>query len=131
MKLLIEELRAIEASTNPVPWTRKIAGKAADEIERLTALLADLRRQDISTAPKDGTAVGSTAVERPAEGSLWVHHSGREYRVLFVVNDAPEPKPDYPVCVVYHGVSDGRRWAGRLDDWHRRMTKVTNPQPKE
>lgn len=62
-------------------------------------------------------------IERPERGSMWMHRSGRTYRVLFIANDVPDPKPEYPVTVVYEGIN-GARWAGRLDDWHRRMTKL-------
>ena len=61
--------------------------------------------------------------EKPEEGSMWLHHSGRPYRVLFIANDTDNPKPDYPPMVVYEGANK-RRWAGRLDDWHRRMMKL-------
>lgn len=54
-------------------------------------------------------------------GSVWQHHSGSLYTVLFIANDVPDPKPDYPGMVVYQG-ENGKRWAGRLDGWHRRMT---------
>lgn len=63
-------------------------------------------------------------IERPEPGSLWEHHSGRFYKVLFMANDVAPHKPDYPPTVVYEGVENGKRWAGRLDDWYRRMTKV-------
>lgn len=72
------------------------------------------------TTPIDWTA----PTVPPAEGSLWKHHSGREYRVLFIANNVPDPKPDYPPTVVYEGLANGKRWAGRLDDWHRRMSPI-------
>lgn len=56
--------------------------------------------------------------------SLWQHHSGRVYRVLFIANDVDDPKPEYPVTVVYENVRNQTLWVGRLDDWHRRMTRI-------
>ncbi len=57
-----------------------------------------------------------------AEGSVWRHHSGRLYTVLFLANNEGDSiKDKYPVTVVYQG-ENGRRWAGPLSDWHRRMT---------
>lgn len=60
-------------------------------------------------------------MEKPETGSRWRHHSGRVYVVLFIANDEPDPKPEYPPTVVYQG-ENGKRWAGKLSDWHRRMT---------
>lgn len=59
---------------------------------------------------------------KPEPLSVWEHHSGRLYRVLYVVNDAIPAKPKYPAMVVYEGAENGKRWAGLLSDWHRRMT---------
>lgn len=59
---------------------------------------------------------------KPEPGSFWQHHSGNLYRVLFIANDVENPRPDYPVTVIYETVHNGKKWAGRLDDWHRRMT---------
>lgn len=61
-------------------------------------------------------------IEKPAPGSVWVHKSGRLYRVLFIANDGEIPKEGYPLTVVYENVHNGIRYAGRLDDWHRRMS---------
>ena len=63
--------------------------------------------------------------EEPKSGSIWRHHSGRIYTVLFLVNEPDSTKPEYPRTVVYVG-QNGKLWAGRLDDWHRRMTAL-NP----
>lgn len=60
--------------------------------------------------------------EKPQPGSFWQHHSGNLYRVLFIANDVDDPKSDYPPTVIYETVSNNKKWAGRLDDWHRRMT---------
>lgn len=57
----------------------------------------------------------------PVAGQVWRHHSGQMYTVLGLANDVVEAKPDYPPTVVYTG-ENGKMWAGRLDDWHRRMT---------
>lgn len=57
----------------------------------------------------------------PEPGAIWQHYSGRMYRVLFLTNmhsDGIKYRPE----VVYEGVDNFRRWSGRLDDWHRRMT---------
>jgi hypothetical protein len=58
---------------------------------------------------------------KPAEGSYWRHHSDRVYRVLFIANDTDDPRPGYRPTVVYEGVGNGKKWAGPLSDWHRRM----------
>lgn len=60
--------------------------------------------------------------KKPQEGEYWKHHSGRTYEVIAIANDVVDPRPEYPVTVVYKGVVNGNIWAGRLDDWHRRMT---------
>lgn len=63
-------------------------------------------------------------------GSLWRHHSGRLYRVLFLTNvpekhDAPDEdrRKKYPTTVVYENADSGRKFSRRADDWHRSMTK--------
>jgi len=60
-------------------------------------------------------------MEEPGPGSLWLHHSGRIYKVLFLTNLRNNEK--YPRTVVYEG-ENGLRWSGPLSDWHRRMTKL-------
>jgi hypothetical protein len=54
-------------------------------------------------------------------GTRWIHHSGRIYEVLYRANDVPEPKSEYPLIIVYKNIDNGTIWAGRADDWHRRM----------
>jgi hypothetical protein len=61
-------------------------------------------------------------MEEPEVGSVWEHHSGRIYVVLFLVNEPNSDKPDYPRTVIYRG-PNGKLWSGRLDDWHRRMRR--------
>lgn len=63
-------------------------------------------------------------LKKPQAGEFWKHHSGRLYEVIAIANDVEDPKPEYPPTVVYSGVDNGKIWAGRLDDWHRRMTFV-------
>lgn len=63
-------------------------------------------------------------IDKPKQHTVWKHHSGRLYEVLYIANDVEDPKPDYPVMVVYQNVENYTVWAGRLDDWHRRMTLV-------
>lgn len=64
----------------------------------------------------------------PIPGQVWRHHSGRLYTVLFLANNEGDGmREKYPVMVVYRG-ENGRTWAGRLDDWHRRMALAT-PEP--
>jgi hypothetical protein len=65
--------------------------------------------------------MGKMIMEKPELNSIWMHHSGRLYRVLFIANDVEDSKPDYPITVIYEG-QNGKKWAGRLDDWYRRMT---------
>ena len=59
---------------------------------------------------------------RPEPDTRWRHRNGVVYRVLFIAN-LPDHE-GYPETVVYEGELNGRRWAARLDDWHRRMTRV-------
>jgi len=61
-------------------------------------------------------------------GTEWRHHSGRIYVVLFRANDVPEPRPEYPLTIVYQNRVNGTIWAARADDWHRRMT-LTGKSP--
>ncbi len=65
--------------------------------------------------------------DKPAKGSLWRHHSGRVYRVLFLTNDTDDQRSGYPATVVYEGVANGKLWSGPLDDWRRRMTPIDLP----
>lgn len=62
-------------------------------------------------------------MNKPVPYSKWKHHSGRVYTVLFIANDVDDPKPEYPPTVVYQG-ENSKYWAGKLDDWHRRMTLI-------
>lgn len=63
---------------------------------------------------------------RPVPDSYWRHtKSGNIYRVIFIANDVENPRPEYPTTVVYEGMHNGKVWAGRLDDWHRRMKDVS------
>jgi hypothetical protein len=57
----------------------------------------------------------------PNPGSLWKHHSGRIYKVLFLTNERDSRQDKYPRTVVYEG-ENGKRWSGPLSDWYRRMT---------
>jgi len=57
--------------------------------------------------------------QEPFEGSVWQHHSGHYYEVLFLTNE--HDRSDYPRTVVYRG-ANGKLWSGPLVDWHRRMT---------
>ena len=58
----------------------------------------------------------------PKSGSVWKHHSGRLYTVLFMTN-IDEDDPKYPRTVVYVG-ANGKLWSGPLNDWYRRMELV-------
>jgi hypothetical protein len=55
--------------------------------------------------------------------TVWKHHNGNLYRVLFLTNITEEPEERYPLTVVYENVNNGTRWSRRADDWHRSMTK--------
>lgn len=61
--------------------------------------------------------------EEPKSGSVWRHHSGRIYTVLFLVNEPMGKEDKYPRTVVYIG-ANGKLWCGPLHDWHRRMTQI-------
>lgn len=58
--------------------------------------------------------------------TCWKHNnSGCIYLILMLANtegNDPEKKDKYPPTVVYKDINNGKIWAGRLDDWHRRMT---------
>lgn len=76
-----------------------------------------------------------------ATGSVWRHKNGF-YIVLLIANnegDDPEKNREYPVTIVYcsltvensylltmppQKVERIKFWAGRADDWHRRMKLV-------
>lgn len=64
------------------------------------------------------------AIEPPKNGSMWRHHSGRLYEVLFMTNQGEEPNWAYPPTVVYRGVENSKLWSGPLHDWYRRMKPV-------
>ena len=61
----------------------------------------------------------------PAPGSIWKHHSGRLYKVLFLTNTTGDGLK-YPPSVVYEGYhpTPPNLWSCPLDDWHRRMSYV-------
>lgn len=62
---------------------------------------------------------------KPTPGSYWKHvKTGNVYEVLMIANDVENPRENYPTTVVYLGLHNGKCWAGRLDDWHRRMTEI-------
>jgi nitrate reductase beta subunit len=58
--------------------------------------------------------------------SVWRHRNGIEYRVLFFTNVVHDPKPKYPLTVVYENVNTKTRWSRNAKDWHRSMTKVSS-----
>jgi len=69
------------------------------------------------------------ADREPTEESVWRHHSGRYYQVLFLTNE--HDRSDYPRTVVYQGLENGKKWSGPLEDWHRRMTFVSIINPMD
>jgi hypothetical protein len=54
----------------------------------------------------------------PQPGDLWVHHSGRVYRIDRITNTA-HPSAKFPPAVVYVNVENGTEWSRALSDWHR------------
>lgn len=62
-------------------------------------------------------------ISEPQPNSLWRHHSGRVYKVLFLTNESTGNQDKYPRTVVYSG-ENGKLWSGPLYDWHRRMTEI-------
>jgi hypothetical protein len=54
----------------------------------------------------------------PQPGDLWVHHSGRVYRIDRITNTA-HPSAKFPPAVVYVNVKNGTEWSRALSDWHR------------
>lgn len=64
-------------------------------------------------------------MESPGFLNLWRHHSGRYYVSVLIANNTDKANEKYPVAVVYIGASNFKVWTGRLDDWHRRMTRIS------
>ena len=58
-----------------------------------------------------------------ASGQVWHHHSGRNYRVLFLANTT-HPSEKFPPTVVYENVANETIWSRPLFDWHRSFTFV-------
>lgn len=67
-----------------------------------------------------------TPLLRPRPGSIWQHHSGRLYTVLYIANQLGSVT--YPETVVYIGPTAAHGaaavWAGPLSNWHRGMTLI-------
>lgn len=58
----------------------------------------------------------------PEHGSVWIHHNGGEYRVLCIANKFTQYPEQYPVTVVYRGLSNNKIWAKKLDNFLYSMT---------
>lgn len=56
-------------------------------------------------------------------GVVCRHHSGRVYDVMFIANDVPDPRPEFPVTVVYMG-ADGKVWARPLATFRKKFEVV-------
>lgn len=65
----------------------------------------------------------SNAVVHPAIGSLWQHYNGAEYEVILIAN-LHSQREEYPVTVVYRGVSNQLVWSRPLSDWYRSMKSL-------
>ena len=72
--------------------------------------------------------MADTSQSLPAIGSTWKHHRGDVYRVLGLLNMMLPEHPGYPPMIRYCD-AEGHEYSGRLDDWHRRMTWLADPQP--
>jgi hypothetical protein len=55
--------------------------------------------------------------------SIWQHKSGAFYRIMHIANH--ENTSALPLTVVYYNVTTDEVYAGRADDWERRMTNIT------
>lgn len=55
----------------------------------------------------------------PKVSDVWMHHSGRMYKVLMFANTSVEATEKYPHMIVYQNVDNGTIWTRRLDDWQR------------
>jgi hypothetical protein len=53
----------------------------------------------------------------PFPGTLWRHHNGNTYRVLFLTNIETERQDKYPTTVVYQNTINNKRYSRRLVDW--------------
>jgi hypothetical protein len=60
---------------------------------------------------------------RPTPLSLWKHHSGTIYQVLYITNLPDDEK--YPTTVVYQNLVNRTLWSRRADDWLRSFTPLT------
>lgn len=56
----------------------------------------------------------------PQPGSIYQHHNGRVYRVMFITNLSSRSDA-HPPDVVYAG-RNGHLWSRPLSDWDRSMT---------
>jgi hypothetical protein len=61
-------------------------------------------------------------MKAPELKSQWLHHTGRKYEVILIVNEATV-NPDYLTTVVYKG-KNGKIWCKSLDNFLTTMQRV-------
>jgi hypothetical protein len=88
----------------------------------------------IEVAPEDGfqvTVVASAdedfsaeGIEHPKEFSVWEHHTGNRYRVLFLTNINTKDTVKYPTTVIYRNVESAVLYSRPLSRWHASMLYI-------
>jgi hypothetical protein len=81
-------------------------------------IVASLRALATSPDGESPSVVRLPGEGNPQPGDLWVHHSGRVYRIDRITNTA-HPSAKFPPTVVYVNVKNGTEWSRALSDWHR------------
>lgn len=59
----------------------------------------------------------------PEEGSEWVHHLGKTYRVVCVAN-TENNNPNQPTTVVFQSVVNKNYWTKTVEDFFEKMEPV-------
>jgi hypothetical protein len=65
----------------------------------------------------------------PNPGSVWLHHTGREYGVISMANTAAVDDPRFPAMVVYVD-RDLNVWTRPVSEWHDKFTFVAETKPE-
>lgn len=60
----------------------------------------------------------------PQHGEDWLHHGGKEYKIITVTNTAALDHDKFPVTVVYQG-HDGNIWSRPANSFLRKFTRCT------
>ena len=60
----------------------------------------------------------------PAVNSIWIHHNGNRYRVIFIANQE-STQEKYPLTIVYENIKNGTVWTRPVNDWHRSFKMIS------